>query len=75
MVVKFKTFNWEEAEKSRSPRRIEYWRTHFDKKLSEEQYVADMQEIRKTALKTRHYNLYKCRREYASLKEEFGWFQ
>ena len=74
MVEKYETFNWDEAAKYRSPRRVEYWRTHFDKKISEEQYVADMQKLRVDSGKTRHYSPYKCRRDYRQLKKRFGFF-
>lgn len=75
MVEAFKTFNWDEAEKYRSPRRVAFWRAHFDEPLSEDEYVAAMQEIRKESTKTRNFNPSKCRYDYRSLKSRFGFFK
>lgn len=64
-----KTFDWEIAKQSHRLETLEYLRATHNKKITEDEFVAGMKDLKLPRQSPSH-----CKQMYRSLKEKFGFF-
>jgi BRCT domain type II-containing protein len=71
-----KVFDFDEARKmGQTPEKLEWIKQNKDKKVSEEDFILAMQELKKELGKTgRTYTPHSLKYRYKKLKKDFGFF-
>lgn len=72
-----KTFDWTKAETLHRPEYLSWLKVNFNKPVTEEEYVTFYQSLRESdprPHKAGRYYLKHIKNQYATLKDEFGFF-